>query len=150
MEQNLLQCPGALALEPPSHDLRMLARIHAGFPSPATDYIEEGLDLNDYLIDHPAATFLFTVQGDSMKDAGIMNGDRVIVDRSKTAHHNDIVIAEIDGEYTIKRLFRRGGQVELRPDNADYPAITLKEGNELRAWGVVVGVVRRYASLARG
>jgi DNA polymerase V len=144
MNYELSQSPVGLAPEPAVQELRLLSRISAGFPSPATDYVEEGLDLNKYLIDHPAASFLFAVHGESMTGAGIMNGDRVIVDRSRTAHHNDIVVAEIDSEYTLKRLFQRGGRIELRPENANFPAITLEEGDELRIWGVVVGVVRRY------
>jgi DNA polymerase V len=144
MDYALSQSPLGLASEPTAQELRLLSRISAGFPSPATDYVEEGLDLNKYLVDRPAASFLFAVQGESMTGAGIMDGDRVIVDRSRTARHNDIVVAEIDGEYTLKRLFQSGGRIELRPENPAYPIITLKDGDELRIWGVVAGVVRRY------
>ena len=138
------QVQEAAALHPASPPLRLvLHRVHAGFPSPATDYIEEGLDLNDYLVRHRAASFLFTVQGDSMQGAGIVEGDKVIVDRSIDPQHNHIVIAVVDGEYTIKRLFRRGSRIELRPENPAFQPIRFADGSQLEIWGVVVGVVRR-------
>ena len=140
--------PVGLAPEPPARELRLLARIRAGFPSPAADYVEDGLDLNAYLVNRPVSSFIFTVQGDSMSGAGILDGDKVIVDRSLPAHHNDIVVAEVDGEYTLKRLFRQNGRVELRPENPGYPVIAFRDGEELRIWGVVTGAVRRYP--ARG
>ena len=78
--------------------------------------------------------------------ASIEEGDKVVVDRSLRPHHNDIVVAVVDGEYTIKRLYRRRGRVELRPENPSYQPILFPEGAELQVWGVVVGVVRRYPS----
>ena len=117
--------------------------IPAGFPSPATDYMEEGIDLNDFLVRHKSASFLFRVRGDSMLFSGIIDGDRVVVDRSIEAKHNHIVIAVVDGEYTIKRLYRQGNQIELRPDNPSHQPIRLAPGAELQVWGVVVGVARR-------
>ena len=117
--------------------------IPAGFPSPATDYIEEGLDLNDYLVRHRAASFLFTVQGYSMQGAGIVEGDKVVVDRSIDPQHSHIVIAVVDGEYTIKRLYWRGNRIELRPENPAFQPICFADGSQLEIWGVVVGVVRR-------
>ena len=119
-------------------------RIPAGFPSPATDYAEDGLDLNGYLVQHPAATFLFSVQGHSMQGAGILDGDKVVVDRSVPARHGHIVIAVVDGEFTLKRLYQRHNRLELHPDNPAFPPIRLTEGKQLEIWGVVVGVVRRY------
>lgn len=118
-------------------------RISAGFPSPAADYTEDGLDLNVLLVQHKAASFFFTVEGDSMRDAGILDGDKVVVDRSVAPLHGHIVIAVIDSEYTLKRLFCQRGRVELRPDNPAYKAICLGEGSELQIWGVVTGVVRK-------
>ncbi len=127
--------------------LRLLThRLSAGFPSPATDYSDEGLDLNDYLVRNKPATFMFTVRGDSMIGAAIEDGDKVVVDRALTAKNRDIVVAAVDGEYTIKRLYKYRGKVELRPENPNYPAITFGDGTELQIWGVVVGVVRRYTS----
>jgi DNA polymerase V len=125
-------------------NLRLVAqRISAGFPSPAADYIEDGLDLNEYLVRHPAASFLFTVVGYSMQGAGIVEGDKVVVDRSVTPRHNHIVIAVVDGEYTIKRLYKRGNRIELHPENPAFRPICFSDGQELEIWGVVVGLVRR-------
>ena len=142
----LNQTPMGLALEPDALELRLLShRISAGFPSPAADYCEEGLDLNAYLVRNQPATFMFTVKGDSMIHAGIQEGDKVVVDRALTPGHDDIVVAVVDGEYTIKRLYKHRGRVELRPENPAYPPIVFQEGRELLVWGVVIGVVRRYA-----
>ena len=145
--QNLSQMPVSVALEPVTGDLPLLAhRLSAGFPSPAADYIEVGLDLNDYLVRNKPATFLFTVKGDSMSGASIEEGDKVIVDRAMTPKHRDIVVAVVDADYTLKRLYKHRGRVELRAENPVYPPIEFKEGSELLVWGVVVGVVRRYPS----
>ena len=119
-------------------------RVPAGFPSPATDYLEDGLDLNAYLVQHPAATFLFSVQGHSMQGAGILEGDKVVVDRSVQARHGHIVVAVVDGEFTLKRLYQRHNRLELHPDNPDFQPIRLTPGKQLEIWGVVVGTVRRY------
>ena len=144
---SLNQEPQALARELASYELKLLShRISAGFPSPAGDYVEDGLDLNSYLVQNKPATFMFTVRGESMIVAGIHDGDKVIVDRALKAKHNDIVVAVVDGEYTIKRLYKYRGRIELRPENSDYQPITLTEGNELQIWGVVTGVVRKYTS----
>lgn len=105
--------------------------------------MEEGLDLNDYLVRNRDASFLFTVQGESMVGAGIQDGDKVVVDRSIEARHGHIVIAAVDGEFTIKRLFRRGGRVELHAANPAFAPIRFTDGRQLEIWGVVVGVVRR-------
>ena len=143
--QNLIQVAEPMLLEPPATDLRLLShRISAGFPSPANDYIEDGLDLNDYLVRNKASTFLFSVKGDSMIGASIEEGDKVIVDRALTPRHDDIVVAVVDGEYTLKRFYRFMGCVELRPENPAYSPIVFHDGSELVVWGVVVGVVRRY------
>ena len=143
----LNQEPQALARDLASYELKLLShRISAGFPSPAGDYAEDGLDLNNYLVQNKPATFMFTVRGESMIGAGICDADKVVVDRALKAKHNDIVVAVVDGEYTIKRLYKYRGRIELRPENLDYQPITFTEGNELQIWGVVVGVVRRYAS----
>lgn len=117
--------------------------VAAGFPSPATDYLEDGIDLNAYLVRHAASSFLFRVKGDSMLMAGILDEDRLIVDRSVTAKHHHIVVAVLDGQFTLKRLFARGGIVELRPENPAYAPIRLRDGNELQVWGVMVGLARR-------
>ena len=119
-------------------------RVPAGFPPPATDYLEDGLDLNAYLVQHPAATFLFSVQGHSMQGAGILDGDKVVVDRAVDARHGHIVVATVDGEFTLKRLYQRHNRVELHPENPAFPPIQFTGSTQLQIWGVVVGVVRRY------
>ena len=93
---------------------------------------------------------MFTVKGDSMINAGIVEGDKVIVDRSLTASNKDIVVAVVDGEYTIKRFIKTRGRVELHPENPSYSPIKFKDGSELEIWGVVTGVVRRYGSGSHG
>lgn len=143
------QTPETPQLKPQSLELKLLIhRLSAGFPSPAADYAEEGLDLNSYLVHNKAATFMFTVKGDSMIEASIVEGDKVVVDCSLRPRHNDIVVAVVDGEYTIKRLHRYRGRVELRPENPAYRPILFQEGSQLEVWGVVVGVVRRYSPRA--
>lgn len=143
----LHQTPQGLDQEVPACGLRLLShRMSAGFPSPAADYSEEALDLNTYLVRNKPATFMFSVKGDSMIGASIEDGDKVVVDRALNPKHNDIVVAVLNGEYTIKRLFKHLGRVELRPENLAYQPIKFNDGSELLVWGVVVGVVRRYSS----
>ena len=144
-DATLDQCLVALRLAPlASCSPLFLCPIPAGFPSPATDYIEDGLDLNEYLVRHKAASFMFRVQGHSMQGAGIVDGDKVVVDRSIEAQHNQIVIAVVDGEYTIKRLYFKNGLVKLRSENPAFKPICFTAENQLEIWGVVMGVVRRY------
>jgi DNA polymerase V len=143
--ETLKQTPFALPTHATSLALPLFVqKIPAGFPSPACDYIEEGLDLTEYLIKHKSASFYFEVAGDSMINAGIHPGDKVLVDRSVEPKHNHIVIAMIHNEYTLKRLYRWRGIVELRPENPAYQPIRLKEGEELQIWGVVTAVVRKF------
>lgn len=116
--------------------------VRAGFPSPADDYLEAPLDLNDKLVRNPPATFLVRVDGESMRDAGIFPGDMLVVDKSLEAGDGNIVIAVVNGEFTVKRLFRRNGRVELRADNPRFPPIRIADGDELDIWGVVKHVIR--------
>ena len=142
---DVIQDPAGLARSPaPCRQRQLTHKISAGFPSPASDYIEDGLDLNDYLVHNKTASFLFTVTGNSMSGAGILDGDKVIVDRSVNPVHGKIVIAVINAEYTLKRLYNLHGIIELRAENETYPPIRMIEGQELEIWGVVVGVVRKY------
>lgn len=116
-------------------------KVSAGFPSPADSDIECKLDLNNYLIKHPAATFFLRVSGDSMKNAGIQSGDILIVDKSLEPSDGKIVIAAIDGELTVKRLVKKAGSVQLVPENNQYPIINLKDTQDLLIWGVVTHVI---------
>ena len=146
-KSTLSQAPHALAAYFDDFELRLLShRISAGFPSPAADYAEQGLDLNRYLVQNKPATFMFTVQGDSMMGAGICDGDKVVVDKALKPKHKDIVVAVVDSEYTIKRLYQLRGRIELQPENPNFEPITFDEGSELQIWGVVVGVVRKYSN----
>jgi DNA polymerase V len=133
-------------LKDDSHDYQLPlygSTVRAGFPSPADDYIESKLDLNSYIVKHPAATFFVKASGDSMIDAGIRNGDMLVVDRSLEATHNRIVIAAIDGELTVKRLYRASGQVKLMPENPNYSPIDITEEQDLVIWGIVTHVVHQ-------
>ncbi|MCG9963367.1 translesion error-prone DNA polymerase V autoproteolytic subunit [Shewanella sp. PS-2] len=116
--------------------------VAAGFPSPANDYIEQSLDLNELCIKHPTATFFVKVQGDSMVDAGISSGDILVVDRSLQAAHGDIVVAAVDGEFTVKQLQLRP-IVQLIPRNPAFRAITIHYDSELNLFGVVTCVVKK-------
>lgn len=117
--------------------------VRAGFPSPAEDYAEGRLDLNDYLVEHEAATFYVRVKGHSMSGAGILDGDVIAVDRALEPRHGDIVVAVIDGELTVKELHREGGALRLLPHHPDFAPIEVGPGQELSVWGVVKGVVRK-------
>lgn len=117
------------------------SKIPAGFPSPADDFVDGVLDLND-LITHPAATFIVRVSGDSMCDAGIHDGDFLIVDRSLEPRTGNIVIAVMHGEMTVKRLKRYAGQWWLKPENPDYTTTPLPPGGEI--WGVVAHTIKKH------
>lgn len=120
-------------------------RVPAGFPSPADEYVEKGLDLNSYLVRNKAATYFFRVSGDSMIGAHIHDGDILVVDRSVEPKHGHIVLAVVNGEYTVKRLYAMNHVVELHAENPAYPPISFQEHEELQIWGVVVGAVARFA-----
>lgn len=122
------------------------SKVAAGIPSPAEDHIEETLDLNNYMVERPDSTFMLRVEGESMKDAGILPNDILVVDRSLKATHNKIIIAAIDGELTVKRLFHRGGLIKLMPENSAYSEIELEQESDLVIWGVVIGSFRRFQS----
>ena len=117
-----------------------LSSISAGFPSPAQDYIEKTLDLNELLIQRPAATYFLRVEGDSMLEAGIHHDDILIVDRSLTAKHGDIVIASVQGELTVKQL-ELNPRCRLVPRNPRYQPILITEASELEVFGVVTNVI---------
>lgn len=122
--------------------------LPAGFPSPAEDFSVRRHDLNELLISHPLATFLWKVSGTSMVDAGIFDGDIVVVNRALTPVHKDVVVAEVDGEFTIKGLYCRFDRIKLVPANPTFPEITFKEGQELRICGVVTSTIKRFRKTA--
>jgi DNA polymerase V len=125
------------------------ATVSAGFPSPADDYVEGQLDLNEYFINHPSATFFVRVTGESMVGAGILPGDILIVDRSLEPRSGNIVIAVVEGELTVKRFFKTDSFIELRAENPNFKSIKINpvtdsDANlEALVWGVVSGVTRK-------
>lgn len=118
-----------------------LGRLPAGFPSPADDYLEGKLDLNRHLIKHPAATFFVRVTGDSMIGAGIHSGDLLVVDRSLEPSDKNVVVAVLDGELTVKRLFKQNGVLRLLPENLNYQPIEITAQQTIEIWGVVTSVI---------
>lgn len=121
-----------------------ISKVSAGFPSPAQDYVEQTLDLNELCIKRPAATFFVRVEGESMIEAGIFNNDILVVDRSVKPAHGDIVVAQIDGEFTVKELCLRP-TLKLIPRNSAYEPIYLASDNELQIFGVVTNVIRQIS-----
>ncbi|PTA95548.1 DNA polymerase V subunit UmuD [Kluyvera sp. Nf5] len=115
--------------------------VPCGFPSPAADYVEQRIDLNELLIHHPSATYFVKASGDSMIEAGISEGDLLVVDSSRTAQHGDIVIAAVDGEFTVKRLQLRPS-IQLIPMNSAYQPIRVTSEDTLDIFGVVTFIVK--------
>ena len=118
-------------------------RVQAGFPSPAQGEYADVIDLNRALITNPAATFCARVIGNSMVDAGIYEGDLLIIDRSLTPHDGNIAVCFIDGDFTVKRLSMRDNRLFLTPANADYPELPVNEDSNFQVWGVVSHIIKR-------
>jgi len=118
--------------------------VSAGFPSPADDYTEENIDLNEHLISNPFSTFFLRVKGDSMINAGIKDKDLIIVDKSLIAKPGNIVIAMIDGEFTIKRLSIKNDELYLKAENHNYPDFSFKNHVDVQIWGVVIYSIHSY------
>jgi len=118
--------------------------VSAGFPSPAEDHLESSLDLNEYLIDHPSATFYVYAKGDSMEGSGISDGDIMVVDRSLEPQNGNIVIASIAGEFTVKRLMVKNNKHYLVPSNNSYQLILITEDMDVHIWGVVIHSIHSF------
>jgi len=128
-------------------DLQFAPQIKAGFPSPAEDYMHESLDFNRDLIKHPEATFYGRVDGDSMVEAGICDGDIAVIDRSVEAVDGDIVVGYINEEFTIKYLdlsHKDEGYIELRPANRKFRPIRISADDDFEVWGVVVWTIKKW------
>ena len=128
-------------------ELLLAPQIKAGFPSPAQDYMRESLDFNRDFIRHPEATFYGRVDGDSMEDAGIDDGDIAVIDRSLEAQDGDIVVGYVNGEFTIKFLdlkHKADGYIVLRPANKKYDPIRVEEYDDFEVWGVVVWTIKSW------
>ena len=131
------------ATNPPCRLPLFLAPVKAGFPSPADDFMEQRLDLNEHLIQHPAATFFVRVDGESMKGAGIHRGDILIVDRSLEPQNRRIVIAVINGEFTVKRLRIENDQILLEAENPRFQPILIQKDWDFQVWGVVTYIIHK-------
>ena len=118
-----------------------LSPVRAGFPSPADDYLDKKLDLTEHLIKHPSATFFVKVKGESMIKAGIHSGDVLIVDRSLEPKDKKIVVAVVNGEFTVKRVRKMKDKLFLVSENDDYAPIEIKDEIDFEVWGVVVHVI---------
>ncbi len=116
--------------------------VSAGFPSPADDYIDKHIDLNEYIIKHPSATFFVRVKGNSMENSGITDGDLVVVDRALVPSDNTIVVALLDGEFTLKRVKVRERELFLVPENPSYEPIKITEDMDFQVWGVVTYCIK--------
>lgn len=123
-------------------NLPLFEGVRAGFPSPAADFIDVSIDLNKHLIKHPSATFYARAKGDSMKDAGIFDGDLLIVDKSIDPADGRIAICYLNGEFTVKRIKKEKDEVWLIPANTAYQPIKMEEGSSLTIWGIVTHVIK--------
>lgn len=122
--------------------------ISAGFPSPALDFIDERIDINKLLLKRPSATFMGRVSGDSMKNAGIFDGDLIIIDKSIKPEHNMIAVCVINAELTLKRICIKDKRCYLMPENENYPVIEITEDTTLMVWGIVVHSIRNHLKAA--
>ncbi len=118
--------------------------VRAGFPSPADDFAVKRHDLNELLITHPVATFFWQARGLSMQQAGIGDGDILVVNRALEARHRDIVVAEVDNDFTVKFLYKRAGRIKLTAADPTFPDILLHDGQTLVVCGVVTCAIRRF------
>jgi DNA polymerase V len=121
-----------------------LSPVPAGFPSPAEDYVEKRLDISKYLIKNRTSTFYLKVQGNSMIGASINSGDLLVVDRSERPRNGQVVVAVLNGEFTVKRLQQKANRPLLLPENPKYKAIQLSDGDEMKIWGVVKHVIHSF------
>lgn len=118
-------------------------QIVAGFPSPAEDYLEAMLDLNQLLIKNPSATFYGRVKGTSMKDAGVDDGDLLVIDKSLAYRNNALAVCFLNGEFTLKRIKIEGDTLLLMPANPDYQPIVVKEDADFAVWGIVTYIIKK-------
>ncbi|WP_420420728.1 LexA family protein [Simkania sp.] len=117
--------------------------VKAGFPSPAEDHIEEKLDLNRLMIEHPAATFFLRVEGESMENANIHPGDILVVDRALTPQSGQIIVAVLNGEFTVKRLKKKESRLYLLPENPAFLELEITAKTEFQIWGVVTFIIHK-------
>ena len=130
--------------EAPLWGLLLKNTVCAGFPSPAEDLGAQRIDLTALLVTHAQATFFLKASGHSMVEAGIFDGDIMVVDKAIKPRHGHIVVAVVDGDFTVKRLYQRAGRVKLRAANVTFPEIVPKEGQTIEVWGVVTATIKRF------
>ena len=130
--------------EAPLLALLIRNRVCAGFPSPAEDLGAKRIDLTQVLITHPQATYLLRAKGHSMVEAGIFDNDILVVDKAIMARHNHIVVAIVDGDFTVKRLYQRQGRTKLKAANPTFPDIVPKDGQTIDVWGVVTCTIKQF------
>jgi len=138
---------GWMEMDPANSDMALpfyTSKVAAGFPSPADDHVEQRLSPNSYLVDNDSSTFFVCVKGDSMIDAGIFEDDMLVVDRERVAQVGDIILAMLDGEFTVKTLGHSEIGVRLIPANKHYPVIEVGEEQLFEVWGVITGSMRKF------
>ena len=119
------------------------SKVPAGFPSPAADFMDLDLNLQEYLVQHPSATFCVRVTGDSMQNAGIFSGDVMVVDRALEPKNNTIVLAVLDGEFTVKTIQKKGRQLFFKAENETFKPIQITEEMDFKVWGVVTHIIHK-------
>jgi DNA polymerase V len=133
-----------LILDVPLLAYMLKNKVCAGFPSPAEDLGAQRIDLTSLLVTHAQATYFLKASGHSMVEAGIFDGDIMVVDRAVKPRHGHIVVAVVDGDFTVKRLYQRAGRVKLRAANVTFPEIVPKDGQTIEVWGVVTATIKRF------
>jgi DNA polymerase V len=126
--------------------IELLSSVQAGFPSPAEDFTGKRIDVLDKLVRHPQATYAMRVRGESMREAGIFDGDVLLVDRAIKPAHGMVVVAVVDGEFTCKQLSLRAGRLKLKAANPTFADIVPKEGQTVEVWGVVIASIKKFAA----
>ena len=126
--------------------LSLESKVRAGFPSPAEDFQAKRIDVLERLVKHPQATYSMTVRGESMREAGIFDGDVLLVDRAIKPTHGQIVVAVVDGDFTCKQLWQRGGRLKLKAANPTFADIVPTEGQTVEVWGVVIAAIKQFKS----
>jgi DNA polymerase V len=143
--QFLVGCDQPVLLDAESLVLPLVGDcVQAGFPSPAEDFNTKRIDLTEQLVKHPQATFLLRVRGDSMKDAGIFDADVLVVDKALRPRHGHVVVALVDGEFTVKKLHKFGAVMRLVAANPTYPDIVPRDGQTIEVWGVVTHAIKQF------
>jgi DNA polymerase V len=132
--------------EAPLSGMLLTNRVCAGFPSPAEDLGGKRIDLTQLLVKHPQATYFLRASGQSMVESGIFDNDIMVVDKAIKPRHNHIVIAVVDGEFTVKQLYQRAGRIKLKAANPTHPDIIPKDGQTIEIWGVVTATIKQFAS----